>query len=669
MKLRKARVQNYRSIHDSGWFDVEDDKTVLVGPNEAGKTALLRALQTVSMPPGGGAELNPLRDYPRSRFREIDDGTVKLSDAIVATAVFGLENHDRAMLAEYAPHLEQATELHVSGYYDRSRRCTFGDIAMWSHFGDVDQPLGFLHDQVAKAGPDGHALTNALRALAADWTPSTPLRGEGAEALDQWLDAARPYLDPNNAEVPRAFDTVRTAARMDGQVRQALDALESRIPFFVYYSHYVKVHPRIHLGRLATQEATGDIDEEYDLGNLCLLRFLGLTAGELADLGRGMPDVRVNRHGLVIPPTPEEVREYQDRLDRRGYRLNAASMTLTKSINALWGDDRELDIMPDGQYLKVVVRNEDGARVELDQGSEGFRWLVSFYVVFEAQARGKYANAILLLDEPGVSLHALKQKTFRDTITKLAGRNQTIFTTHSPFMIGSDELDKVRIVELQDRETGTLVHQDFAAGDRRSLYLFQTHFGYELGQTLFGRRRNLVVEEIADYWYLQALAEAAHDAGQPTLDNDVAIIPAGAAGKIAYQASILHAQDLRIAALFDSDDAGRAAAGEDAFVRLMREQRILSVADFYKGAVEMPEVEDLVRDTLLSVAHDELGLDTIDEQAQRRVRDVLEAPPISKYRLAKAFIRWMRTHGWDDLQSHEQDMLRSLFIAVNDATA
>jgi hypothetical protein len=101
----------------------------------------------------------------------------------------------------------------------------------------------------------------------------------------------------------------------------------------------------------------------------------------------------------------------------------------------------------------------------------------------------------------------------------------------------------------------------------------------------------------------------------------------------------------------------------------MREQRILSVADFYKGAVEMPEVEDLVRDTLLSVAHDELGLDTIDEQAQRRVRDVLEAPPISKYRLAKAFIRWMRTHGWDDLQSHEQDMLRSLFIAVNDATA
>src|SRR5215813_15583567 len=52
MKLKKARVQNYWSIHDTGWFDIEDDKTVIVGPNEAGKTAVLRALQTVNMPPG-----------------------------------------------------------------------------------------------------------------------------------------------------------------------------------------------------------------------------------------------------------------------------------------------------------------------------------------------------------------------------------------------------------------------------------------------------------------------------------------------------------------------------------------------------------------------------------------------------------------------------------------
>jgi recombinational DNA repair ATPase RecF len=42
MRLKSARVTKYRSIRDSGWFDVEDGKSILVGPNEAGKTALLR---------------------------------------------------------------------------------------------------------------------------------------------------------------------------------------------------------------------------------------------------------------------------------------------------------------------------------------------------------------------------------------------------------------------------------------------------------------------------------------------------------------------------------------------------------------------------------------------------------------------------------------------------
>ena len=64
MRLTKARVQKYRSVRDSGWFDVEDRKTILVGPNEAGKTVLLRALQQLS-PPKGMDGFDPLRDYPR----------------------------------------------------------------------------------------------------------------------------------------------------------------------------------------------------------------------------------------------------------------------------------------------------------------------------------------------------------------------------------------------------------------------------------------------------------------------------------------------------------------------------------------------------------------------------------------------------------------------------
>ena len=31
MRLAKARVQNYRSVRDTGWFDVEHTKTIMVG--------------------------------------------------------------------------------------------------------------------------------------------------------------------------------------------------------------------------------------------------------------------------------------------------------------------------------------------------------------------------------------------------------------------------------------------------------------------------------------------------------------------------------------------------------------------------------------------------------------------------------------------------------------
>ena len=53
MRLTHVRVQNYRSIRDTGWFGVEQAKTILVGgPNEAGKTAVLEALQQINCPAG-----------------------------------------------------------------------------------------------------------------------------------------------------------------------------------------------------------------------------------------------------------------------------------------------------------------------------------------------------------------------------------------------------------------------------------------------------------------------------------------------------------------------------------------------------------------------------------------------------------------------------------------
>ncbi|MBF4338445.1 AAA family ATPase, partial [Vibrio anguillarum] len=75
MRLVKARVQNYRSIIDTGEFEVEKLKTILVGPNEAGKTVLLQALQQLNKP-NDVNDFDPLRDYPRSKYNDITTGRI-----------------------------------------------------------------------------------------------------------------------------------------------------------------------------------------------------------------------------------------------------------------------------------------------------------------------------------------------------------------------------------------------------------------------------------------------------------------------------------------------------------------------------------------------------------------------------------------------------------------
>ena len=100
MRLTQVRVQNYRCVRDTGWFDVEQAKTILVGPNEAGKTAVLEALQRINAP-AGVKGFDPLRDYPRKLYNaDIQSHNREPSTIPVASARFALEPDDLAGLPD-----------------------------------------------------------------------------------------------------------------------------------------------------------------------------------------------------------------------------------------------------------------------------------------------------------------------------------------------------------------------------------------------------------------------------------------------------------------------------------------------------------------------------------------------------------------------------------------
>ena len=681
MRLQKARVQKYRSIRDSGWFDVESEKTILVGPNEAGKTVLLRALEKIN-PPGDVPGFDQLRDFPRSELNDLkldgtSGGTVTPNEVTVVEAHFGLDDGDREAVTQIDECLAGCTYVFGrrlnNDYWHRIHGVpvvpTYGDIRkdllrLASH---VDSRSSTSPDEVSEA-----AHRQELRAMAAEWDEGTEISGERATTLRQWLDNCLPQVDEENATEEDRFNRLTKVTRVSENIEKVLDLLHGRLPVFVYFSNYFKVRPRLHL-RLLAERLEGNVldDDEYDRGNECLLKLLGFDARELSNLGDAAEPGMGDPEGLIA---------YQNQLDRRSYQLNAASVRLTNNINGVWrpdpsrGEADRLRVEADQQYLKVVVEDELGVEVELDQRSEGFQWLVSFFVVFFAEAADRHQNAILLLDEPGLSLHGLKQREFRATVSRLAETNQLLFTTHSPFMVGPDELDLVRVVEMKDRTTGTEVHTTVTAGDSAALLPLQEALGYDLAQSLFSQRRNLILEGLTDYWYVEATAALLKAAGEEALNGKISLIPANNAGKVVYFATILHANNLKVAALLDSDAAGDAAAKVDTLVHTLGNKNILRTADAYVGTVKRPEIEDLLRETLIDVAKNKLGWDIEEiagQQPGRPIVDLFTAEvgvgDFSKYRLAKAFLRWTQEHEATDLTEDELTQWKALIMRINKA--
>lgn len=668
MRLKRVRVRDYRSVNDSGEFEIEHGKTILVGINEAGKTCLLTAIEQINAPksrPGFRA----LTDYPRARYTEVQRGERDESDVNVVVATFTLDDGDRAAIAAVAPDFGEIAGYTYARRLDNHAWHAIEGGPEVKQFRNVEEDLARIRKALVSVDGLDEDLLVRFDAAKASFTPSTDLAGDKAEALDAVLVEAAAEIDEDTERELARLRRLRTELSVGQQRAAALEVLESRLPKFVYYSTYFQVRPRINLKSLAMRETAGDVEDDVDFGNLCLLKIVGLTATELAELADGAP----NQGSYGRPEQYEAaLKAYQEGLDDRGHRLNAASVALTQQIREVWGDEQvTLRFNADGHYLKVSVVDDLGVEVELDQRSEGFRWLVSFFVVFRAQSEGALKDAILLLDEPGLSLHALKQQQFRYTVGKLAGTNQVIYTTHSPFMVGSDELDLVRIVEMKDRTSGTKVHTRVAVDDPASLYPLQAALGYELAQSMFTQTRNLVCEGYTDMLYVEALNTAAADAGGG-FRHPVALVPASSASKVIYYVTVLVSQTLKVVALLDSDQAGDKAAKQDELATMLDKKRILRTKDFAPGAVKGPEIEDLLRETLVEIARDRCGWDVEQiaaSQPQRRLVDILtmEASGFSKLKLARAFMTWLGENGFKGLTTDEQEAVTKFFVTVNKA--
>ena len=556
MKLRKIRVTNFRSVDDSEEFEV-DRVTCLVGKNEAGKSAILLALAALNPNEATPVSMDRERDYPRRhlvRYRQ-NHGD---SEAVVIQTTWDLDESEiQAIEKDVGDDVLKSSRVEISRRYGRK----------------IEVKAELDYGASVKHHCDQFALNASERSM---------LRSpETTDALMEALDGLASPTPKHQALQQYLNEKGDARTRVQNRVIAAL-------PTFMYVSAYDRMDGAIQIEE--TQERIQNQEIEFDehRGAQLFVDFLdyaGVAVDEITNVST---------------------------YETFNAMLQAASTNITEQILEYWSQNPDLDVevkidearsgdpapFDQGTIARARIKNNlHKVDTPFSERSAGFVWFFSFLVKF-TQVKNTGSPVILLLDEPGLSLHGKAQgDLLRFIDDKLGPSHQVIYTTHSPFMVPADELQRVRIVEdrvdvtkTPRRSDGTKVTQDVLRVEADTLFPLQGALGYEATQTLFIGEHTLLVEGPSDILYLQALSAALKARGRTELDARWTICPAGGIDRIMPFVSLFAGRRLHVAVLSDE------AQGAKGKVERIRKSDILRAGHFYTVADFIDAAEGDIED-------------------------------------------------------------------------
>ena len=562
MKLTSCRVHNYRSIQDSGWVDV-DDIAVIVGKNESGKTSFLKALWKFN--PFHDVGYNIDREWPSGRRKE------KSLDKVVVEAKFQFTPEEIAKIESIHESAKGITGVEMARTYRGKYTHQFVPtnpsidhnidwIVDLLRNGLEELPLGFsdhfkqqyslkrdeLIAKVKEQGGSEYALTK----------------------LPEFKNQLQSFRYPNNHPNQHLHQQDQNAipalnAAIDNLIKEieatpllrVVDVVHQLLPTFIYMDDHRTFVGSAQLDDVFKHQKEKKLSPEEET-IIVIMEMSGLTLEEEVKKG-GAPD-----------------------REQRILDMNDASNTLTSLIAERWSQRRyQVVFQADGQHFITFVKDlNDKGLVPLEDRSKGFQWFFSFDMRFMYETNGQFKNAIILLDEPGLHLHAAAQRDLLERMKAYAKDNQLLYTTHLPFMIDFKRLDNIYVAEEIPNE-GSKVHKNWATADKDARFTLQAALGLSWSQSMFVGQFNLVVEGVDDFWLLTSFSSMFEEAGQPGIDPRLVITPAGGASKVAYVGTILKGQELNVAVLLDSDPAGQQALEQLVHQWILQDKLVVMIGD------------------------------------------------------------------------------------------
>lgn len=506
MILKAIKVENFKCVEDSGWSSLAP-VTCLVGKNESGKTALLQALYKLKPCVPEESRFDPILEYPRRKWSEYRTRHQARPDNVLTT-VWELEKADReALAAKFGPNCLRSSTVKVKKGYDNRE--------YWA--------IPIDEKQVAAQYLESYKLQQAGTVDLASM-----------ETIPEIIEKLQAIAAPTPRE-SGLLETLKSHFPDGSTLRAAIKILKDRLPAFVYFADYQTMPGVVAIDELLKKRAEKRL-EHSDRVFLALLDLAGTTAEQINEISEF--EVLIAELEAVSSHLTEEIFEY--------WSQNKHLAVNFRFDNARPGDPPPYNT---GYIFRTRIGNKrHGVTVNFDERSTGFVWFFSFLVWFSQVRKNFGDDLVILLDDPGLGLHARAQADMLRYINeKLKPRYQVIYTTHSPFMIDPQNLGCARTVEdvtTDEKIEGTKVGDKILSTDADTLFPLQTALRYEIARGLLARAHTLLVEGDSDLLYLKWFSRELKAQKRDHLDPRWVISPCGGIYRVGS-----------FIALFDSDQA------------------------------------------------------------------------------------------------------------------
>jgi energy-coupling factor transporter ATP-binding protein EcfA2 len=572
--LKTIRVSDYRSIHNSNEFTV-GPVTCLVGKNESGKSALLQALHKLNPDSSKRGKFDPTEEYPRHKLIDYESeqkADPRKGHAVVVRTTWELTDEEAdALEGMFGPGSLTSRTITISKGYENVQRwgVELDEAAIVRHFVTV-----------------------------AELPPRKQEPLLGLTSVAELIERVEGIASPTTQETSLKASLTRTFGKKNA-VQAAIAVLDEYLPAILYFAEYERMPGQVPLDDLLQRRKNDDLEFADEIF-LALLDLAGTSIEEI-----------------------QGAKTFEQFIAR----LEAVSNKLTREIFQYWSQNRHLAVefrfdharpedpepFDTGYIFRTRIRNNrHGVTVGFDERSTGFVWFFSFLVWF-SQVRQKYGDRLLiLLDEPGLSLHGKAQGDLLRYINeKLKPHHQVIYTTHSPFMVDAENLLGARTVEdvvTRDGETlGTKVGDRVLSVDRDTLFPLQAALGYEITQTLFIGKHTLLVEGPSDLLYLKWFQRELSRRKRTALDPRWTISPAGGIDKVGAFLTLMGGNKLHVAVLTDFQEGQKRRVNDLRSSQLLRSGHVFS-AETIAGQEEA-DVEDIIgRDAYVELVNKCYGL-------------------------------------------------------------